>query len=51
MSAGDLLKFLQEEQREAVSLEDALKLINKYEPDLTGKTLHLRWVFFFLPAF
>ncbi|MCJ8745781.1 hypothetical protein PDJAM_G00134480 [Pangasius djambal] len=37
MSAGDLLNFLQQEQREAGSLENALKLIDKYEPDLTAK--------------
>ncbi|XP_060755866.1 1-phosphatidylinositol 4,5-bisphosphate phosphodiesterase delta-1a isoform X2 [Neoarius graeffei] len=37
MSARDLQNFLQQEQMEAASLEDALKLINKYEPDPTAK--------------
>ncbi|XP_017309089.1 1-phosphatidylinositol 4,5-bisphosphate phosphodiesterase delta-1a isoform X1 [Ictalurus punctatus] len=37
MSTGDLVKFLQQEQREMASQEDALKLIDKYEPDLTAK--------------
>ncbi|XP_058232436.1 1-phosphatidylinositol 4,5-bisphosphate phosphodiesterase delta-1a isoform X2 [Hemibagrus wyckioides] len=37
MSANDLLTFLQQEQKEAASLDDALKLIDKYEPDLTAK--------------
>lgn len=38
MSAGDLLNFLLNEQREQVSMEDALKLIKKYEMDGTGRT-------------
>lgn len=38
MSTGDLVKFLQQEQREMASQEDALKLIDKYEPDLTGNS-------------
>uniref|UniRef100_A0A8C9W850 Phosphoinositide phospholipase C n=1 Tax=Scleropages formosus TaxID=113540 RepID=A0A8C9W850_SCLFO len=33
MSAKDLLSFLQNEQQEGVSLDDALKLIEKYEVD------------------
>lgn len=37
MSSGDLLNFLQKEQREPVSLEYAKKLIEKYEVDETGK--------------
>ncbi|KAK3540985.1 hypothetical protein QTP86_008199 [Hemibagrus guttatus] len=37
LSGNDLLTFLQQEQREAVSLDEALKLIDKYEPDLTAK--------------
>lgn len=37
MSSGDLLNFLQNEQRESVSLEYAKKLIEKYEVDETGK--------------
>lgn len=37
MSAGDLLNFLLNEQREQVSMEDALKLIKKYEMDGTAK--------------
>lgn len=41
MSPEDLLNFLQLEQKEAVSLDDALKLIDKYEPDNAGKMLHL----------
>lgn len=36
MSAGDLLGFLLREQREQVSMQDALKLIEKYEVDETG---------------
>lgn len=36
MSAANLLDFLQTEQKESVSLEDAQKLIEKYEPDQTG---------------
>ncbi|XP_040921288.1 1-phosphatidylinositol 4,5-bisphosphate phosphodiesterase delta-1a isoform X2 [Toxotes jaculatrix] len=37
MSARDLLSFLLNEQREQVSMEDALKLIEKYEMDGTAK--------------
>ncbi|KAM8823100.1 1-phosphatidylinositol 4,5-bisphosphate phosphodiesterase delta-1a isoform 2-T2 [Spinachia spinachia] len=37
MSAEDLLNFLWKEQREPVSMEDALKLIDKYEVDQTAK--------------
>ncbi|KAI5092114.1 1-phosphatidylinositol 4,5-bisphosphate phosphodiesterase delta-1 [Silurus meridionalis] len=37
ISSGDLLRFLQEEQREAASQEDAMKLIDKYEPDFIAK--------------
>ncbi|XP_041817003.1 1-phosphatidylinositol 4,5-bisphosphate phosphodiesterase delta-1a isoform X1 [Chelmon rostratus] len=37
MSARDLLNFLLNEQREEVSMEDALKLIEKYEVDGTAK--------------
>ncbi|XP_043082402.1 1-phosphatidylinositol 4,5-bisphosphate phosphodiesterase delta-1a isoform X2 [Puntigrus tetrazona] len=37
MSSGDLLNFLQNEQREPVSLEYAKKLIEKYEMDETAK--------------
>ncbi|KAI5617178.1 1-phosphatidylinositol 4,5-bisphosphate phosphodiesterase delta-1 isoform X1 [Silurus asotus] len=37
ISSADLLRFLQEEQREAASQEDAMKLIDKYEPDLIAK--------------
>ncbi|XP_076868768.1 1-phosphatidylinositol 4,5-bisphosphate phosphodiesterase delta-1a isoform X1 [Brachyhypopomus gauderio] len=37
MSSNDLLDFLQKEQREAVSLDYALMLIEKYEPDSTAK--------------
>ncbi|XP_052451825.1 1-phosphatidylinositol 4,5-bisphosphate phosphodiesterase delta-1a isoform X1 [Carassius gibelio] len=37
MSSGDLLNFLQNEQRESVSLEYAKKLIEKYEVDETAK--------------
>lgn len=37
MTTRDLLKFLMNEQREQVSTEDALKLIEKYEVDETGK--------------
>lgn len=37
MSARDLLGFLLNEQREEVSIEDALKLIEKYELDGSGK--------------
>lgn len=37
MSTTDLLNFLLNEQRENVSTEDALKLIEKYEVDGTGK--------------
>ncbi|XP_058620743.1 1-phosphatidylinositol 4,5-bisphosphate phosphodiesterase delta-1a isoform X1 [Onychostoma macrolepis] len=37
MSSGDLLNFLQNEQREPVSLESAKKLIEKYEVDETAK--------------
>lgn len=36
MSARDLLNFLLNEQREQASMEDALKLIEKYEVDETG---------------
>uniref|UniRef100_A0A673CNZ3 Phosphoinositide phospholipase C n=1 Tax=Sphaeramia orbicularis TaxID=375764 RepID=A0A673CNZ3_9TELE len=37
MSARDLLNFLLNEQREQVSMQDALKLIEKYELDGTAK--------------
>lgn len=37
MSTRDLLNFLLNEQREQVSMEDALKLIEKYEVDGTGR--------------
>ncbi|KAL2097384.1 hypothetical protein ACEWY4_006591 [Coilia grayii] len=37
MSAEDLRNFLIKEQREAVDLNHALTLINKYEPDDTAK--------------
>ncbi|KAL4657148.1 1-phosphatidylinositol 4,5-bisphosphate phosphodiesterase delta-1 isoform X1 [Arapaima gigas] len=37
MSGEDLLKFLVHEQREKVSLNDALRLIEKYELDETAK--------------
>ncbi|XP_029109317.1 1-phosphatidylinositol 4,5-bisphosphate phosphodiesterase delta-1-like isoform X1 [Scleropages formosus] len=37
MSAKDLLSFLQNEQQEGVSLDDALKLIEKYEVDNAAK--------------
>ncbi|KAM9337409.1 1-phosphatidylinositol 4,5-bisphosphate phosphodiesterase delta-1a isoform 1-T1 [Symphorus nematophorus] len=37
MSARDLLNFLLNEQREQASMEDALKLIEKYEVDGTAK--------------
>ncbi|XP_074549392.1 1-phosphatidylinositol 4,5-bisphosphate phosphodiesterase delta-1a isoform X1 [Halichoeres trimaculatus] len=37
MSARDLLNFLLNEQREQASMEDALKLIEKYEVDETEK--------------
>ncbi|XP_070783955.1 1-phosphatidylinositol 4,5-bisphosphate phosphodiesterase delta-1a isoform X1 [Enoplosus armatus] len=37
MSARDLLNFLLNEQREQVSMEDTLKLIEKYEVDGTAK--------------
>uniref|UniRef100_A0A8C3AK60 Phosphoinositide phospholipase C n=1 Tax=Cyclopterus lumpus TaxID=8103 RepID=A0A8C3AK60_CYCLU len=37
MSAEDLLNFLLNEQREQVSMVDALKLIEKYEVDETAK--------------
>ncbi|XP_054478539.1 1-phosphatidylinositol 4,5-bisphosphate phosphodiesterase delta-1a isoform X2 [Anoplopoma fimbria] len=37
MSARDLLNFLLNEQREQVPMEDALKLIDKYEVDETAK--------------
>lgn len=37
MSARDLLNFLLNEQREQVSMQDAVKLIDKYELDGTAK--------------
>lgn len=37
MSSRDLLNFLLNEQREQVTLEDAVKLIDKYEMDETGR--------------
>ncbi|XP_063075169.1 1-phosphatidylinositol 4,5-bisphosphate phosphodiesterase delta-1b isoform X2 [Engraulis encrasicolus] len=37
MSAEDLRRFLNTEQREAVDLDHAISLINKYEPDDTAK--------------
>lgn len=37
MSARDFLHFLLQEQRESVSLEDAKKLIEKYEVDDIGE--------------
>lgn len=36
MSTTDLLKFLMNEQREKVTVEDANRLIEKYEVDETG---------------
>lgn len=36
MSAGDLLNFLLNEQREQATMESALKLIEKYELDEAG---------------
>lgn len=41
MSARDLLNFLLNEQREQVSMQDALKLIEKYEVDETGRVKSL----------
>lgn len=38
MSAANLLDFLLNEQRESVSMEHAIKLIEKYELDDPGKT-------------
>lgn len=38
MSAANLLDFLLNEQRESVSMEYAIKLIEKYELDDPGKT-------------
>lgn len=40
MSSKDLLNFLLNEQREQVTLHDAVRLIEKYEVDQTGR-LHL----------
>lgn len=37
MSSRDLLNFLFNEQREEATLHDALRLIEKYEMDQTGK--------------
>lgn len=37
MSTRDLLNFLLNEQREQASMEDAVKLIEKYEVDGTGR--------------
>lgn len=37
MSTRDLQNFLLKEQREPASMEDALKLIEKYEVDETGR--------------
>ena len=37
MSAKDLLNFLRNEQREPATMEDAFKLIEKYEVDATGR--------------
>lgn len=37
ISARDLLNFLLNEQREQVPMENALKLIEKYEVDETGR--------------
>lgn len=37
MNAEDLLNFLITEQREAVDLNHALTLIDKYEPDSSGR--------------
>ncbi|XP_034024816.1 1-phosphatidylinositol 4,5-bisphosphate phosphodiesterase delta-1a isoform X2 [Thalassophryne amazonica] len=37
MSARDLLSFLASEQREQVSMDNAVRLIEKYEPDETAK--------------
>lgn len=36
MSSKDLLKFLLNEQREEATLQDAVRLIEKYEVDRTG---------------
>ena len=48
MSAQDLLNFLLNEQREVATLEDALRLIEKYELDDSGERCS---VFFILPLF
>lgn len=37
MSGRDLLNFLMNEQREEATIEDAVKLIEKYEVDGKGK--------------
>lgn len=37
MSSKDLLNFLLNEQREEATLQDAVRLIDKYEVDQTGK--------------
>lgn len=39
MSAADVLKFLQAEQRENVTTGDALRLIEKYEMDPIGRDM------------
>ncbi len=46
MSTRDLLNFLLNEQREQASMDDAVKLIEKYEVDGTGRVF-----FFFLQHF
>lgn len=46
MSSRDLLNFLLNEQREVeATMEDALKLIDKYEVDGAGTTGQRRWIF------
>lgn len=47
MSTRDLLNFLLNEQREQASMDDAVKLIEKYEVDGTGRV----FFFFFLQHF
>lgn len=39
MSAADLLEFLQKEQRQVVTIEEALRLISKYEVDPVGRVM------------
>lgn len=52
MSSRDLLNFLLNEQREEdARMEDALKLIDKYEVDSAGVNGQLRWFFASLWSF